>query len=184
MPAPETFQQARPVLGHVNMMVDGLIASATIEDLRAIIRTTLATSPSSVSSTFTIAAREYLEKTYIKKQLTLNELFHIADHGLWEPTSQLYKVLKNARTIYGAGMGFASLSLLTEMVEATAGARWKESSDMDGALTELDGDITQAIQSAKEQIEGGRLGDIEAARATVDRLRSALQRSEEDISRW
>ncbi|OCH86360.1 hypothetical protein OBBRIDRAFT_738153 [Obba rivulosa] len=184
MPALETMQQARPVLGHVNTMVDGLIASATVDDLRAIIRTTLATSSPETSAKFTAAARGHFEKMYMKGCLTSDRLFDVSSGGKWTPTPQLNRLLACVRSIYGAGMGFASLRILAEIIEATSGTRWEDDSEMEDVLTEIDGDVTQAIQSSKEQMEGGRVENVTAARETVERLRTALRNSKEDVASW
>ena len=108
----------------------------------------------------------------------------MSSDGLCEPTARFYEALARARTMCGAGMGFNSLQLLTDLVEATRGARWVASSTMEGALTEVDGDITQAIQSSKEQIEADLVEDMALACATAARLRITLQHSKEEIGRW
>jgi hypothetical protein len=62
------------------------------------------------------------------------------------PTTHLDDILIRARSLYGAGMGFAGLSLLTVVVRATVGEQWLNDSDMADALAMVDTDISQAIQ--------------------------------------
>ncbi|KZT00476.1 uncharacterized protein LAESUDRAFT_739614 [Laetiporus sulphureus 93-53] len=184
MPAPETSHETRPVLGHVNLMVDSFIANAELDDMRAVIRTLLATSPPSVTATFTNAARRRLEKMNAKSLSPSTRLFVKSLDGLTRPTPELYSTLGRARALYGAGMGFASLSLLTEVVHATVGAVWDEAGEMADVLAAIDADVTQAIQSAKEEMASGRVTDPGAARAVVGALQDALQRSERDTEIW
>jgi hypothetical protein len=58
------------------------------------------------------------------------------------PTHSYVKLIQ-ARTLYGAGMGFVSLSILAAVVKATAGLRWEEGGEMADALTEVDTDLGQ-----------------------------------------
>lgn len=63
-----------------------------------------------------------------------------------KPTPQLTEALARARTLYGAGMGFASLRILETIVRATLGLRWEAEGDMADSLAVVDADISQAIQ--------------------------------------
>jgi len=49
--------------------------------------------------------------------------------------------------MYGAGMGFSSLGLLSSVVRATLGLRWEDDGDMADILAVVDIDIGQAIQA-------------------------------------
>lgn len=62
------------------------------------------------------------------------------------PTQHLYDVLVRARTLYGAGMGFSSLKLLTSVIRASVGLRWEDDSDLGTLFAFVDADIGQAIQ--------------------------------------
>ena len=81
-------------------------------------------------------------------------------------------------------MGFASLKILARIVNATVGLRWEEDSAMEAALAEVDADISQAIQSSKEEIDGGRVAEIQEARDIVHELRSAVNESQMDVKKW
>ncbi|KAJ7181280.1 hypothetical protein C8R46DRAFT_885953 [Mycena filopes] len=207
MPAPEVTPRppnARPVLGHVNLMADTLIANATLDDLRAIVRSMVASATPGIAAALTAAARERLGHSHPpahshshSSSAPPNNSFnaphqcciapngqkhphHQAQQQLFTPTGtptpHLHELLKRARALYGSGMGFASLGLLTTAVRATIGLRWApdsssscdtDSSDSyDGAnggeglgdmLAVIDADIAQAIQSCKEELESGRL---------------------------
>jgi hypothetical protein len=62
------------------------------------------------------------------------------------PTESLYEALTRARKLYGSGLGFASLGILTVIVRATLGLRWDDTGEMVDVLDAIDGDITQAFQ--------------------------------------
>ncbi|GLB45674.1 hypothetical protein LshimejAT787_2600070 [Lyophyllum shimeji] len=100
------------------------------------------------------------------------------------PTQHLRDVLTRARSLYGAGMGFSSLSVLASIVRASVGLHWEEESDLADLLAVIDADIGQAIQSSKEEIEGGRVSDFGVAREIVKDLREAVTGSMADVKRW
>ncbi|KAG6377999.1 hypothetical protein JVT61DRAFT_14797 [Boletus reticuloceps] len=134
MPAQITShpQDNGKTLGHVNLMVDTLIANATIEDLRAITRTLLATGTPSLAASFTAAARSRLRQTNAKRIATTNGLFATGLDGIHVvPTPELENVLARARSLYGA---------------ATVGLRWETEGSMANILAVIDTDICQAIQ--------------------------------------
>jgi hypothetical protein len=58
----------------------------------------------------------------------------------------LHDLLIRARSLYGAGLGFASLGVLSSIVRATIGLRWEDEGDMADILAVIDADIGQAIQ--------------------------------------
>ncbi|CCM04163.1 uncharacterized protein FIBRA_06325 [Fibroporia radiculosa] len=165
-----------PVLGHVNLMVDTLIANASADDLRAILRGTIATSPLSVASTLTAVARRQLLQTKAATILPEQQLFitRSAD-GSTVPSAELPGFLSQIRALYGAGLGFASLKILAMLVKAAEGVHCEEGSELEGLLASIDVDISQAIQSSKEEIESGRVMDWHAAKETVDNLREVIK---------
>jgi hypothetical protein len=63
-----------------------------------------------------------------------------------KPTPQLAEALARARTLYGMGMGFASLRILTAIVRVTFGVKWEAEGGTADALAVVDADISQAIQ--------------------------------------
>ncbi|KAF5329645.1 hypothetical protein D9619_009511 [Psilocybe cf. subviscida] len=194
MPALETrLVDPRPALGHVNLMVDTFIANATPDDLRSIIRNLLATGPPGVAPAFTSAARSRLRQNtkaipspvaLFRKTSSLSSTSSASAAGPASPTPALYDALTRARSLYGAGLGFASLNVLSTIVRATVGLRWEDDGDMADILAVIDADIGQAIQSAKEEIDGNRVHDFAAARGTRDELRDAVLTSMADVSSW
>jgi len=184
MPAPETMPwtiDGRPALGHVNLMVDTLIANANVEDLRSIVRGLLATSPPTLAAAFTTTARTRLCQTHSKVVIKPQSLFNPSPA---RPTQHLRDTLKRARSLYGAGLGFASLHILTSIVRASVGLRWAADSELVDILTIIDSDISQAIQSSKEETEAGLVNDYEHARTTVKDLRKAVDESLADVRAW
>ena len=93
-------------------------------------------------------------------------------------------MLSHARSLYGAGMGFDSLDLLTVVVRATTGLRWDPSDSIADVLAVIDADISQAIQSCKEEIASGHTRDINVARSSLRKLRSALDDCRTEIEAW
>jgi len=81
-------------------------------------------------------------------------------------------------------MGFASLDILASIVRASVGLRWKEDDDLAALLAVIDADIGQAIQSSKEEIEGGRVDHFGMAREIVNDLREAVEGSMTDVKEW
>ncbi|KAI0675062.1 hypothetical protein C8Q78DRAFT_1066924 [Trametes maxima] len=185
MPAPEETQTSRPVLGHVNLMVDTLIANANLNDLQAIVRATLATSPPSTAGTFTAAARRHLARANATATPRPGTLFSQGAqvNGPWGPTAELAPVLARSRMLYGAGMGVAAITVLTGLVHDAAGIRWTEDGSLEDLLATIDADITQAIQSAKEEYDAGRV-PAEVAKEVCDTLRAALLDNRDKVQVW
>jgi len=188
MPAPATILRAQDVgktLGHVNLMADTFIANAKVDDLRAITRNLLASGSPNLASAFTAAARSRLCQTNAQCPPNPSTLFTVRQSdGIIVPTSQLNEALSRARSLYGAGMGFASLGILESAVRATIGLRWEEVSELSDTLALVDADISQAIQSSKEEIDAGRVGDLTAARQIVGELRAVVRDSFLDCETW
>ncbi|KAF8147886.1 hypothetical protein B0H34DRAFT_278029 [Crassisporium funariophilum] len=188
MPAPDvTYNRqidSRPALGHVNLMVDTFIANATADDLRSIVRNLLATGPPGVAPAFTNAARSRLRQT----SKSLPSPYHLFQKQTRDkpsaPLPHLHDVLTRARSLYGAGLGFASLGLLASIVRATIGLRWEDDGDMADILAVIDVDIGQAIQSSKEEIEASRVVDFASAREARNELRCAVNDSLADVNSW
>ena len=115
--------------------------------MRAITRNLLATGTPSLSAAFTAAARSRLRQTSAKRIATTHGIFTTSLDGIYAiPTPELDKALARARSLYGAGMGFASLNILSSIVKATIGLRWEVSGAMVHVLAVIDSDISQAIQ--------------------------------------
>ncbi|KAH9894999.1 hypothetical protein C8Q73DRAFT_645878 [Cubamyces lactineus] len=178
-------EQARPVLGHVNLMVDTLIANAPPNALREFLRSTLGGMGHSVTGTFLATARQHLVRTNATALPTAETLFvQSADGGGWEATQELSSILTRSRMLYGAGMGLAALAVLTEIVRSAIGLRWEEDSRIEAVLAEVDEDVTQAIQSAKEEIDGGRVSEVAQARVVRDALLRVLLEDKKEVEGW
>src|SRR5438477_12128534 len=108
--------------------------------LRAIVRNTLSNGTPGFASAFTTAARSRFCQINTKVITTNSTLFTRTSSDEVVPTPQLNDALTRARTLYGAGMGFASLSILAAVVRATVGFRWDEDGDMAEALAAIDAD--------------------------------------------
>ncbi|KAJ7733861.1 hypothetical protein DFH07DRAFT_780496 [Mycena maculata] len=186
MPAAETSLRStnpRPVLGHVNLMVDTLIANANLDDLRAIVRSMVASGTPGVAAALTSAARNRLQQTNARHLSGSHNLFTSYGPNA-APTQQLHELLKRARALYGSGMGFASLGLLASGVRSTIGLQWDCEGDVAEVLAVIDADIAQAIQSCKEELEAGRVEEYTFARKALSELRNAVDASYEDVEGW
>ncbi|KZV69426.1 hypothetical protein PENSPDRAFT_652391 [Peniophora sp. CONT] len=174
-------------LNHVNLMVDTFIQNADADDLRATVRALLATTAPSTAVAFTKAARARLAKTHPAHIAPDSQLFapDPSHFGLVIPGPDIAAALRHARALYGSGLGLAGLEILLEIVQATGGLRWTESGPTGDLLAVVDADCCQAIQSAKEEIGGGRAGQsFDRVRATIAHARAVLGQSAKDVSTW
>ncbi|GBE87182.1 hypothetical protein SCP_1004290 [Sparassis crispa] len=145
----------------------------------------IATTPPSAASAFTAAARYRLVHVNATALPSPASLFARRNpDGMAVPTVELQTTLARVRALYGCGMGFASLRVLAGVVRATVGLRWKEGSEIEDLLASVDSDICQGIQSSREEMEGGRVSDLETARDAVNELRSAVKESLQDVEIW
>jgi hypothetical protein len=187
MPAPSSDAFHRSAdsrsLNHVNLMVDSFIANARVDDLRATVRILLASMPPSTAQAFTKAARSRLASPNASPPPHSQMLFLFDDVDPI-PTSGLYDLLAHARALYGAGMGLTSFGIFVDIIRSSLGLRWTPYGATADVLTLIDGDICQAIQSAKEEIDSGRAGDVDSARAKIAELRAALKESADAVARW
>lgn len=186
-------------------MVDTFIANASVEEyrepflfyplnkadislhsLRSTVRTLLATTPPSTATAFCRAARLHLSKGSAKSFPKSNALFNRTSTGEALPTPYLRETLSHARILYGAGMGFASLSIFATIVHQTVGLQWTGEGETVEVLTLIDGDMCQAMQSCKEELErgAGAATEVQGPRETVDELRAAVVASERDVASW
>ncbi|KAI0685208.1 hypothetical protein BC835DRAFT_1290809, partial [Cytidiella melzeri] len=169
---------------HRNLMVDTLLANAEHDDLRAILRATLTSCPPSTATAFTAAARKRLVHLSSRSRPCATSLFDVMEDGLAVPTPNLHACLRRSRSLYGAGMGLTSLSILTEVVQATVGIRWDLDGETADILAAVDADISQAYQSSKEEIASGRVSDHNVTRMTVQGLAAAVNQSLSDCEVW
>lgn len=116
--------------------------------LRSIVRSLLATNPPSLASSFTTTARSRLRQTHAKSPALKPYPLFVAQSmaSRATPTQHLHDLLRRARSLYGAGLGFSSLGLLASVVRASVGLRWEEDDDIAELLAIVDADIGQAIQ--------------------------------------
>ena len=116
--------------------------------LRSIVRNLLATGPPGLASAFTNAARSRLRQTNSKIHNSPYLFQRQTRDKPSAPMPSLHDLLTRARSLYGAGLGFASLGLLSAIVRATIGLRWEDDGDMADILAVIDADIGQAIQAS------------------------------------
>ena len=114
--------------------------------LRSIVRNLLATGPPGLVPAFTSAARSRLRQTNSKVHSSPYLFQRQTRDKPSSPMPSLHDLLTRARSLYGAGLGFASLGLLSSIVRATIGLRWEDDGDMADILAVIDADIGQAIQ--------------------------------------
>jgi len=77
-----------------------------------------------------------------------------------------------------------SLRILTEVIRRTIGIRWRDDDEVADILAIIDSDITQAIQSCKEEFDQSRVLDMSEARDIVKELKSSVGRSMVDVQSW
>ena len=150
--------------------------------LRAIVRGLLSSGSPAITTAFLGAARRRLTQSSHATKPIHGTLFRDdTDAG---PTAELQKTLRRARTLYGAGLGFASLKVLALPVRAMADVRRENSAAMESMFAEIDADISQALQSCREELDSGRLSDVAAARSALDDLRTAVKESQIAVQSW
>lgn len=123
-------------------------------------------------------------------------------------TPHANELVARARALFGAGLGLASLSLLTLLINGTHGLRWSEDGSFVDALAVLDGDIAQAIQSSSEEVAQLAVAALAASSTAsstsssgnrtqradqitseegckaISELRMALKSCEEEVEAW
>ncbi|KAH9940484.1 uncharacterized protein BXZ73DRAFT_75572 [Epithele typhae] len=179
-------------LGHVNLMVDTLIANVDETDLRAMVRGLLSASTPAIASTFTDVARERLRRAAATALPPPRTLFAQVpetagqDTGVetWAATPALRPVLRRTRAAYGAGIALDALGVLAAVVADATPSRWAPDSALEALLAEIDADISQAVESAKQECDAGRVDDPEAPQATRAALLAALQAAEAAAAGW
>ncbi|KAF7296968.1 hypothetical protein MIND_00928900 [Mycena indigotica] len=194
MASPPTPSGSRPALGHVNLMADTLIANATPDDLRAIIRSMVSSATPGIAAALNAAARERLSQTAYTgiptppssagsspREADISAFPLLTPYG---PTPHMQELLRRARALYGSGMGFASLGLLAHAARSTLGLRWDAEGEeqLTDILALLDADMAQAVQSCKEEVDSGRVHSWEEASFAVSDLRAALRECEADCA--
>lgn len=107
----------------------------------------LSTGPPSFTADFTKATRTRLYQTSTEVAPRPYSYFvQHTDSSAATPTKELHGALLRVRSLYGAGMGFASLAALTSAVRASIGLRWESDGVTADTLAAIDADIGQAIQ--------------------------------------
>ncbi|KAG9033318.1 hypothetical protein FRB95_000325 [Tulasnella sp. JGI-2019a] len=156
--------------------------------LRAIVRSLLATGPTGTTSCFTSIARTRVQHSTPRKLPSPSSLFTTAspDSSFAVPTKALYDTLARARALFGVGLGFESLPILTSIINRILPLQWEIDSEMEDALIVLDADLAQAIQSCREQLASGSdlVKDMEGARTAVKALRDAMDNCQEVVESW
>jgi len=168
-------------------MVDTFIANADPEELRGIVRNLLASSPPSVSARLATIARGRLKHKLSGRgspATIATPLFLTSKDGFSRPADPFYDTLRAARSIYGAGLGFMALRHLTPAMQQTIGLRWEDDDEMADSLAVLDSDMTQAIQSGREELMRENGAGVNEARAVVKELRLRLSEASASVKSW
>lgn len=155
--------------------------------LRAIVRSLLATGPPGTTACFTSLARTRVQHSTPLKLPSPSALFTTNPPSTSAvPTQALYNTLARARALFGVGLGFESLPILTTIIIRTLPLRWEIDTDMEDALIILDADLAQAVQSCREQLVYGEelVKDMDSARAAVKALRKAMTQCQEVVESW
>lgn len=76
------------------------------------------------------------------------------------------------------------MRLLAQPVRATSALFWEEGGEMEIVLAEIDADISQALQSSREEMDSGRMVDITAARSAISDLKAAVRESKLAVQQW
>ncbi|GJJ13971.1 hypothetical protein Clacol_008228 [Clathrus columnatus] len=189
MPATTTTYDAScGSVKHVNLMIDTFIANAPATDLRAVIRSLLVTFPST-SVPFHHVARSRLKQSTAKTTLPSSSSLFAIRNGSFVPTQSFTDALSRARMLFGAGLGVDSLPILICVIRATFPLRWT-TSDNDILLSHLavlDSDLSQAIQSCKEEVANGFIkteDEYDTLRIYIDDLYRALEDSRRVVATW
>ncbi|KAF8179926.1 hypothetical protein K438DRAFT_1725618 [Mycena galopus ATCC 62051] len=168
-------------MGHVNMMADLVLVHATPEDLRAILRNMLSSKTPGLTAAFITSTRARLHQR--SGYATANVLKQPFSDAGDAPAPQLLASLTHARMLYGSGLGFASLQPLAAVVRSTIGHHWEPEGEVAHALTFADSDVAAALQSCKDELQGGTV-DYTMARAALNELAEVLEASRRDVDGW
>ena len=157
--------------------------------LRAIARSLLATGPCGTTTAFTGIARGRLQQTGLRSLPPTSTVFASVptDAERATPTPAFWDTLSRARCLFGLGLAFESLPILSALVNAAESFKFDTDTEFEEALFVLDGDIAQALQSCKEQNASGRCDAPEAkaaARASLAQLRDVLGNYESSVEAW
>jgi len=170
---------------HIRIRVLTLVSS-TIR-LRGIVRNLLASSPPSVSARLATIARGLLKRKASGRGSSatpFTPLFLTSKDGSSRPADPFYDTLRVGRSMYGAGLGLMALRHLTPAMQQTIGLRWEEDDEMADSLAILDSDMTQAIQSGKEELMRENGSVVNEARAVVKELRLRLSEASASVKLW
>ena len=145
----------------------------------------LSTSPPSVAASFLSAARGCLNHSHQRSLIKQTGLFETRERqGRTETvlSPRMHSLLSYTRSLYGAGMGFDSLEVLTGIVRASSGLRWNADDTLYNELAVIDADTDQAAQSCREEYTNGNVRDPIAVRTTLLKLRAALVECRSEIA--
>jgi hypothetical protein len=100
------------------------------------------------------------------------------------PTAAYKPLLAHARVTFGSGLGFASLLLYLPILQATLPLRWEEDGPMMETLAIMDGDMAQAIQACKEEIQRDDSVVGEEERTALRDFKDALREVKRVCELW
>lgn len=173
--------------------------------LRKVVRDLLASGLPGIGPTFCTAARARIIRQGVSVAVPEAVFGNDGtDSYFTVPTDALRSTMVEARCLYGSGLGFAGIRLLSGLVRQTLGRRWRHEGSTMVVLSELDIDITQAIQvrlrlslcgvfnqlttivlqSSKEEVEAGRVANYAKALEVVQDLQCAIAESRNDVESW
>jgi hypothetical protein len=148
----------------------------------------LASGPPGTLDALNLAARTRLQNSLqINPPPQPTELFSAPSGPEDEaaPTQTLNDLLNRCRALLGACLGCEALRMYAIIVRGTHHLRWSGDGDLAQSLAIVDGDIAQAIQSCKEQVESlDRRSDTKDICSAAEDLTNALRESERLAETW
>jgi hypothetical protein len=163
--------------------------------LHAFIRSCLASGGPELAANFREAARNHLRETYLRNP-PQDAVFFVKVDSAVVPTPDLNNALAQACTLFGAGLGFASLGILASSI----GLKWMPNSEMSDTLAVMNIDICLALQvsfpfgrqffppnsfsqSSREELDHG-WADLSMVHTAIADIHSAVKSSFEDTKQW
>ena len=143
-------------VAHINLMTDTILLNMPPEGLRSIFRSILVADPS-LTTAFHAQSRKWLEKT---RPASMPQLFtseaSASSKKVVTPSSAFEGTQRRIRAMFGCGLGFESLELLSEIVVQVSELDFDGDSEEGERLTDIlatiDGDIVQAVTAAGKEL--------------------------------
>jgi hypothetical protein len=165
---------------HVNMMTDTIIANMPAEGLRTVMRGLLGVDPKVTTKLNTLAV-EYLAAT---RPTTIPLLFENE-----EVAPALFDWQRRYRCMMGCGMGFESMSLLSEVIRQLQSHELLAKKDISESLMDMlaivDADVVQSVTAVQKELLtniGTRKmssGEVDIAESLLTRLVECQRQAEQ-----